>query len=276
MNKKMVLPLLTVFLFSSCHKAENETLFTESIPDTESIVRTTIAESSISVPEPSETVTIAVNENASLEEQIADTLYFMASTEDNPIHIGNYSLIRILDVNDDSIPEIEVFDAAGSAADFVDFYNLEGKNIGSFGIPSMKIEYNLVEKNNQKLFMVSGESINYNPQNGEAGPTEYNYINVFNFDNEENHIYFSYITYEDDTLENILSASVRTDNIGIDDTATIENINMYHDEFMSDYDTVNPIEPITLSITDADLSSKDAIIEKIAEQVREYEMHRME
>ena len=51
---------------------------------------------------------------------------------------------------------------------------------------------------------------------------------------------------------------------------------MYRDEFMSGYDTVNPIEPITLSITDADLSSKDAIIEKIAEQVREYEMHRME
>lgn len=272
----MIIPLLTVFLFSSCHKAENETLFTESIPDTESIVRTTTAGSSISVSEPSKTVTIAVNENASLEEQIADTLYFMASTEDNPIHIGNYSLIRILDVNDDSIPEIEVFDASGSAADFVDFYNLEGKNIGSFGIPSMKIEYNLVEKNNQKLFMVSGESINYNPQNGEAGPTEYNYINVFDFDNEENYVYFSYITYEDDTLENILSSSVRTDNIRIDDTATIENINMYRDEFMSGYDTVNPIEPITLSITDADLSSKDAIIEKIAEQVREYEMHRME
>ena len=192
MNKKMILPLLTVFLFSSCHKAENETLFTESIPDTESIVRTTIAESSISVYEPSETVTIAVNENASLEEQIADTLYFMASNENNPIHIGNYSLIRILDVNDDLIPEIEVFDAAGSAADFVDFYNLEGKNIGSFGIPSMKIEYNLVEKNNQKLFMVSGESINYNPQNGEAGPTKYNYINIFDFDNEENYI-FSHI-----------------------------------------------------------------------------------
>ena len=70
MNKKMILPLLTVFLFSSCHKAENETLFTESIPDTESIVRTTTAESSISVSEPSETVTIAVNENASLEEQM--------------------------------------------------------------------------------------------------------------------------------------------------------------------------------------------------------------
>lgn len=276
MNKKMIIPLLTVFLFSSCHKAENETLFPESIPDTESIVRTTTAESSISVSEPSETVTIAVNENASLEEQIADTLYFMASNENNPIHIGNYSLIRILDVNDDLIPEIEVFDASGSAADFVDFYNLEGKYIGSFGIPSMKIKYNLVEKNNQKLFMVSGESINYNPQNGEAGPTEYNYINVFDFDNEENYVYFSYITYEDDTLENILSSSVRTDNIRIDDTATIENINMYRDEFMSGYDTVNPIEPITLSITDADLSSKDAIIEKIAEQVREYEMHRME
>ena len=56
MNKKMILPLLTVFLFSSCHKAENETLFTESIPDTESIARTTTAESSISVPGPSETV----------------------------------------------------------------------------------------------------------------------------------------------------------------------------------------------------------------------------
>lgn len=51
---------------------------------------------------------------------------------------------------------------------------------------------------------------------------------------------------------------------------------MYHDEFISDYDTVKIIEPITLSITDADLSSKNAIIEKIAEQVREYEMHRME
>ena len=222
-------------------------------------------------------MTIAVNENASLEEQIADTLYLMASNENNPIHIGNYSLIRILDVNDDSIPEIEVFDASGSAADFVDFYNLEGKNIGSFGIPSMKIEYNLVEKNNQKLFMVSGESINYNPQNGEAGPTEYNYINVFDFDNEENHTAkIEELFSKDDTLENILSASVHTDNIGIDDTATIENINMYHDEFMSDYNTVNPIEPITLSITDADLSSKDAIIEKIAEQIREYEMHRME
>lgn len=56
MNKKMILPLLTVFLFSSCHKAENETIFTESIPDTESIVQTTTAESSISVPEPSEPV----------------------------------------------------------------------------------------------------------------------------------------------------------------------------------------------------------------------------
>ena len=49
MNKKMIIPLLTVFLFSSCHKAENETIFTESIPGIESIVQTTTAESSISV-----------------------------------------------------------------------------------------------------------------------------------------------------------------------------------------------------------------------------------
>lgn len=52
----MIIPLLTVFLFSSCHKAENETLFPEPIPDTESIVRTTTAGSSIIVSEPSETV----------------------------------------------------------------------------------------------------------------------------------------------------------------------------------------------------------------------------
>lgn len=56
----------------------------------------------------------------------------------------------------------------------------------------------------------------------QIGENESDYINVFDFDNEENHIYFSYITYEDDTLENIFSASVRTDNIRIDDTATMK------------------------------------------------------
>lgn len=263
----MILPLLTVFLFSSCHKAENETLFTESIPDTESIVRTTTSESSISVSEPSKTVTIAVNENASLEEQIADTLYFFASTEGNELYNGYYSSINLMDVNFDDIPDIVLYDSAGSAADFVYFYDINGMKIGSFGIPSMNIDYNCVENNGKELFMISAKSLNYHPQNGEEGPTEYHFISVMDFDNGEEYNYSSTIIYENDTLENILSATVRTDNVEIEGTATVDEIEMYYDSFMADYNVVGSVESIRLDISDEDLSSKEAILEKIAEQI---------
>lgn len=101
-----------------------------------------------------------------------------------------------MDVNFDDIPEIVLYNSAGSAADFVYFYDLNGLNIGSFGIPSMNVEYNCVENNGKELFMISAKSLNYHPQNGEEGPTEYHFISVMDFDNGEEHHYSSTIVYE--------------------------------------------------------------------------------
>lgn len=265
MNKQKLIPVLAVLLLTACANSDNNT-------DQSQVMETTTAQvdSSDTANDADKStmhITIAVNENASLEEQIADTLYFLASTEGNELYNGYYSSINLMDVNFDDIPDIVLYDSAGSAADFVYFYDINGMKIGSFGIPSMNIDYNCVENNGKELFMISAKSLNYHPQNGEEGPTEYHFISVMDFDNGEEHNYSSTIIYENDTLENILSATVRTDNVEIEGTATVDEIEMYYDSFMADYNVVGSVESIRLDISDEDLSSKEAILEKIAEQI---------
>lgn len=265
MNKQKLIPVLAVLLLASCANSDNT--------DRSQVMETTVAQvdspgtandavgSAETMP-----ITIAVNENASLEEQIADALYFLASTEGNELYNGYYSSINLMDVNFDDIPEIVLYNSAGSAADFVYFYDLNGLNIGSFGIPSMNVEYNCVENNGKELFMISAKSLNYHPQNGEEGPAEYHFISVMDFDNGEEHHYSSTIVYENDTLENILSATVRTDDVEIEGTASADEIEMYYDSFMADYNVVGSVESIRLDISDDDLSTKEAILEEIREE----------
>ena len=114
--------------------------------------------------------------------------------------------------------------------------------------------------------MISAKSLNYHPQNGEEGPTEYHFISVMDFDNGEEHHYSSTIVYENDTLENIISATVRTDDVEIEGTATADEIEKYYDSFMAYYNVVGTVESIRLDISDEDLSSKEAILEKIRER----------
>lgn len=272
MNKQKLIPVLAVLLLAACANSDNNT-------DQSQVMETPAAQvdspgTANDADGAAETmpITIAVNENASLEEQIADTLYFLASTEGNELYNGYYSSINLMDVNFDDIPEIMLYDSAGSAADFVYFYDINGMKIGSFGIPSMNIDYNCVENNGKELFMISAKSLNYHPQNGEEGPTEYHFISVMDFDNGEEHNYSSTIVYENDTLENVLSATVHTDDIEIEDTATADDIEMYYKKFMSDYTIVGLVESMRLDISDEELSSKDTILERVSEQIQKSEM----
>lgn len=262
MNKQKLIPMLAVLLLTACANSDNT--------DQSQVMETTTAQVDSSgtandADKSTMPITIAVNENASLEEQIADTLYFLASTEGNELYNGYYSSINLMDVNFDDIPEIVLYDSAGSAADFVYFYDINGMKIGSFGIPSMNIDYNCVENNGKELFMISAKSLNYHPQNGEEGSTEYHFISVMDFDNGEEHHYSSTIVYENDTLENILSATVRTDDVEIEGTASADEIEMYYDSFMADYNVVGSVESIRLDISDTELSSREAILEGIRE-----------
>lgn len=262
MNKQKLIPVLAVLLLTACANSNNTN-------QSQVMETTTIQVDSPGTANDADKstmpITIEVNENASLEEQIADTLYFLASTEGNELYNGYYSSINLMDVNFDDIPEIVLYNSAGSAADFVYFYDINGIKIGSFGIPSMNIDYNCVENNGKELFMISAKSLNYHPQNGEEGPTEYHFISVMNFDSGEEHHYSSTIIYENDTLENILSATVRTDDVEIEGTATADEIELYYDSFMADYNIVGTVESIRLDISDDDLSSKEAILEKLLE-----------
>lgn len=265
MNKQKLISVLAVVLLTACANSDNNT-------DQPPIMETTTAQVDSSgtandAAGSAETmpITIEVNKNASLEEQIADTLYFLASTKGNELYNGYYSSINLMDVNFDDIPEIVLYNSAGSAADFVYFYDINGMKIGSFGIPSMNVEYNCVENNGKELFMISAKSLNYHPQNGEEGPAEYHFISVMDFDNGEEHNYSSTIVYENDTLENILSATVRTNDVEIEGTASADEIEMYYDSFMAYYNVVGTVESIRLDISDTELSSREAILEKIRE-----------
>ena len=265
MNKQKLIPVLAVLLLAACANSDNNTDQSQVMETTTAQVDSSDTANDADGPAETMPITIAVNKNASLEEQIADTLYFLASTEGNELYNGYYSSINLMDVNFDDIPEIVLYDRAGSAADFVYFYDLNGLNIGSFGIPSMNIDYNCVENNGKELFMISAKSLNYHPQNGEEGPTEYHFISVMDFDSGEEHHYSSTIIYENDTLENVLSATVRTDDVEIEGTATADEIEMYYDSFMADYNIVGTIEPIQIDISDEELSSRETILEKIRE-----------
>lgn len=271
MNKQKLIPVLAVVLLTACANSDNtnqsQVMETTTVQVDSPGTANDTAGSAETMP-----ITIEVNKNASLEEQIADTLYFLVSTEGNKLYNGYYSSINLMDVNFDDIPEIVLYDSAGSAANFVYFYNLNGSYTGGFGIPSMNISYDCVENNGKKLLMMSGKSLNYHPQNGEKGPTEYHFISVMDFDNGEEHHYSSTIIYENDTLENILSATVRTDDVEIEGTATADEIEMYYDSFMADYNVVGSVESIRIDISDGDLSSKEAILEKITEEVRKFEI----
>lgn len=102
MNKQKLIPVLAVLLLAACANSDNNT-------DQSQVMETTAAQvdspgtandavgSAETMP-----ITIAVNENASLEEQIADTLYFLASTEGNELYNGYYSSINLMDVNFDN------------------------------------------------------------------------------------------------------------------------------------------------------------------------------
>lgn len=136
----------------------------------------------------------------------------------------------------------------------------------------MNIDYNCVENNGKELFMISAKSLNYHPQNGEEGPTEYHFISVMDFYNGEEHHYSSTIVYENDTLENVISATVHTDDVEIANTATTDEIDMYYKDFISDYNVVGPVESMRLDISDEELSSKDTILERVSEQVQKSEM----
>lgn len=275
MNKQKLIPILSVLLLASCADSANTTVDTNQTTIIETtVVQTDLPETSNSTIEPTETmpVTIKVNEDASLAEQVADTLYFLTSTEGNKLHDGNYSSISLMDINFDGIPEIELYDSAGSAGNFVYFYDLNGSYIGGFGIPSMDISYDCVENNGRKLFMMTGKSLNYHPQNGEEGPTEYHIIRIMDFDTGEEYRYSSTVIYENDTLENVLSATVHTGDIDIENTATTDEIEMYYKDFMSDYNVVGSVESMWLDISDEELSSRETILEKISEQVQKFEM----
>ena len=265
MNKQKLIPVLAVLLLTACANSDNTNQSQVIETTTAQVDSPGTANDAVGSTE-TMPITIAVNENASLEEQIADTLYFLASTEGNELYNGYYSSINLMDVNFDDIPEIVLYDSAGSAADFVYFYDLNGLNIGSFGIPSMNVEYNCVENNSKELFMISAKSLNYHPQNGEEGPTEYHFISVIDFDSGEEHHYSSTIIYENDTLENVLSATGRTDDVEIEGTATADEIEMYYDSFMADYNVVGSVESIRLDISDSELSSREAILEGIREE----------
>lgn len=266
MNKQKLIPILSVLLLASCADSANTTVDTNQTTIIETtVVQTDLPETSNSTIEPAETmpVTIKVNEDASLAEQVADTLYFLASTDGNKLHDGYYSSISLMDINFDGIPEIKLYDSAGSAGNFSYFYDLNGSYIGGFGVPSMDISYDCVENNGKKLLMMSGKSLNYHPQNGEEGPTEYHIIRIMDFDTGEEHRYSSKIIYENDTLKNVLSATVHTGDIDIENTATTDEIEMYYNTFMSDYNVVSPVESIPLNISDTYLTSKEAILEEI-------------
>jgi lipoprotein len=253
MNKQKLIPILSVLLLASCADSENTTVDTNQTTIIETTAaQTDLSETSNSTTEPAETmpVTIKVNEDASLTEQVADTLYFLASTDGNKLHDGYYSSISLMDINFDGIPEIQLYDSAGSAGNFSYFYDLNGSYIGGFGVPSMDISYDCVDNNGRKLFMMSGKSLNYHPQNDEEGPTEYHIITIMDFDTGEEHRYSSTIIYENDTLEYILSATVRTDDIDIEGTATTDEVEKYYNSFMSDYNVVVPVESIQLIISD--------------------------
>lgn len=269
MKKQNLILLLSVLLLASCADSASTTVDTNKTTIVETTAaQTDLSEASNSTTELAETmpVTIKVNEGTSLAEQVADALYFLASTDGNELHDGYYSSISLIDINFDGTPEIELYDSAGSAANFVYFYKLNGSYAGGFGIPSMEISYDCVENNGRKLFMMSGKNLNYHPQNGEEGPTEYHIIRIMDFDIGEEYGYSSTIIYEDDALENVLSATVHTGDIDIENTATTDEIEMYYEKFMSDYNVIGSVESISLNISNTDLTSKDTILENISGQ----------
>ena len=280
MNCRNIIPILTALLLTSCSTAENTgfdtntTAATTTIQNTTSAVTTTIA----TTTEPAETApaTLKVNEEASLAEQIADVLYFMATTEDNELYDGYYSSISLTDVNFDGIPELKLYGDGGTAAIFVYIYKLNGEHLVSYGIPSMPLSFDCIEKDGRKYFMMTGKSLNFHPQNGEDGPTDYHFVSIWDFDSGEEYNFRSTIIYEDDTLEKILSATVRTDDIKVEDTATVDEIEMYYNEFMKGYNVIGAVDSVLLQLSNDDLSSKESILEKITAKVQEFETLRKE
>ena len=274
---KKLIPLLTALFLTSCAAVDNTTLDTDTA--TATTVNTTIsAVTTTTATEPVETVpvTLKINEGASLAEQVADALYFLATTEGNELHDGYYSSISLIDVNFDGIPEIKLYNNDGSAANFVYLYSLNGTKVGEYGIPSMDTSYDCVEKDGRKWFMMTGKSLNFHPQNGEEGPTDYHFISIWNFDSGEEYNFRSTIIYEDDTLEKILSATVRTDDVEIEDAATVDEIEKYYNEFMKGYNVIGAVDSVSLQLSDDDLSSKESILEKITAKVQEFEILRKE
>lgn len=274
---KKLIPLLIALFLASCATSNNTTLDTDTATTT--TVNTTIsAVTTTTATEPVETVpvTLKINEGASLAEQVADALYFLATTEGNELHDVYYSSISLTDVDYDGVPEIELYNSDGSTANFVYLYSLNGTKVGEYGVPSMDISYDCVEKDGRKWFMMTGKSLNFHPQNGEEGPTDYHFISIWDFDCGEEYNFRSTIIYEDDTLEKILSATVRTDDVEIEDAATVDEINLYCEEFMAEYSVIGPVESVLLTLNKEDFSSKEIILEKISTQVQEFETLRKE
>ena len=268
-----IIPILATLLLTSCTTKENVETDINTITVTTTVNTTISAVTTTTSTEPAETTpaTLKINEEASLAEQVADALYFLATTEGNELYDGYCSSINLTDVNFDGIPELKLYGDGGTAAIFVYIYKLNGEHLVSYGIPSMPLSFDCIEKDGRKLFMMTGKSLNFHPQNGEDGPTDYHFVSIYDFDSGEEHKFRSTIIYEDETLEKILSATVRTDDIEIEDTATVDEIEMYYNEFMKGYNVIGAVDSVSLQLIGDDLSSKESILEKITAKVQEFE-----
>ncbi len=273
MTLKKLIPVLTALLLTSCTTVDNTEVDTNT-----TTVQTTTSKVVTTPTEPVETAptTLKINKEASLAEQIADALYFLATTEGNELYDGYCSSINLTDVNFDGIPELKLYGDGGTAAIFVYIYKLNGEHLVSYGIPSMPLSFDCIEKDGRKLFMMTGKSLNFHPQNGEKGPTDYHFVSIYDFESGEEYKFRSTIIYEDETLEKILSATVRTDDIEIEDTATVDEIEMYYNEFMKGYTVIGAVDSVSLQLIGDDLSSKESILEKITAKVQEFETLRKE
>ena len=68
-----------------------------------------------------------------------------------------------------------------------------------------------------------------------------------------------------------LKEVIKDDDIEIEDTATVDEIEMYYNEFMKGYNVIGAVDSVLLQLSNDDLSSKENILEKITAKVQEFE-----
>lgn len=76
MNKQKLIPVLAVLLLAACANSDNNTDQSQAMETTAAQVDSSGTANDADGSAETMPITIAVNENASLEEQITDTLYF--------------------------------------------------------------------------------------------------------------------------------------------------------------------------------------------------------